>query len=238
MHPVEKRFENQFIIFDDSLVDDIDSDDFEIESYQSAGNVLGETKGRGATYFVRQNGTQCVLRHYRRGGFMANLSRDRYWWSGVYATRSWREWFLLGRLRERELPVPRAVAARAVRQGMLYRADLLMQRIPDSEPLSAILGRQAVDEGLWRKIGATLRRFHQRGVYHADLNAHNILLAGDDGVYLVDFDKGELRNTERSWQLKNMQRLKRSFDKLKNRQPTFNFQDSDWATLMSGYTQL
>ena len=116
MHPTEKRSENQFIIFDDSLVDNINSEDFDVESYQQRGHVLGEATGRGSTYFVQQSDLQCVLRHYRRGGFIANFTRDLYWWSGVYATRSWREWFLLGRLRDRELPVPRAVAARAVRQ--------------------------------------------------------------------------------------------------------------------------
>jgi 3-deoxy-D-manno-octulosonic acid kinase len=238
MHPTEKRFDNQYIIFDDSLVDDLNSEDFDIDTYRRQGRILGETPGRGSTYFVEQNNLQCVLRHYRRGGFFAGLTRDRYWWSGLYQTRSWREWYLLGRLRERELPVPRAVGARVVRHGLFYRADLLMEKIPDSEPLSRILGGRTLDDALWRKVGATLRRFHQRGVFHADLNAHNILLTVEGDVFVVDFDKGELRATQRSWQLKNLQRLRRSLDKLKTQNHALHFADSEWDKLLAGYTQL
>ncbi|MGD8560007.1 MAG: 3-deoxy-D-manno-octulosonic acid kinase [Gammaproteobacteria bacterium] len=238
MHPKEKRSHNQYIIFDDSLVDDISSDDFNVETYRQRGDIEGEALGRGTTYYIKLHGLDGVLRHYRRGGWVSKLVDDRYWWSGLYKTRSWREWYLLGRLRDRDLPVPRAVGALAIKQGLFYRADLLMEKIPASDSLSRIVLKQAIDDSLWRKIGSTLRRFHQRGAYHDDLNAHNILLTNEHDVFLVDFDKGELRDPQRAWQMQNLKRLRRSIDKLKAQNSALNFSDNDWKTLMAGYTQL
>ena len=238
MHPTEKRAENQYIIFDSSLTDDVNSADFDIATYQELGAVVGQASGRGTTYFVKHKDMQWVLRHYRRGGLMAKLTQDKYWWSGLYKTRSFREWYLLVKLKDRELPVPRAVAARVIRHGPFYNADLIMERIEHSQSLSNKLLSEALTDTQWRKVGSVLRRFHQRGVYHADLNAHNILWAGEDEVYLVDFDKGYLRETQRSWQLANMNRLRRSFNKLKQQNPVFNFTERDWDTLIAGYTQL
>jgi 3-deoxy-D-manno-octulosonic acid kinase len=113
-----------------------------------------------------------------------------------------------------------------------------MEKIPASDSLSRIVLKQAIDDSLWRKIGSTLRRFHQRGAYHDDLNAHNILLTNEHDVFLVDFDKGELRDPQRAWQMQNLKRLRRSIDKLKAQNSALNFSDNDWKTLMAGYTQL
>ena len=238
MHPTEKQIENQYIIYDSSVVDSVNAEDFDIASYQASNAVLGEATGRGTTYFVKNNEVPCVLRHYHRGGMMAKLAKDRYWWTGVYNTRSWREWYLLVKLKDWDLPVPRAIAASAVRQGFFYKADLLMERIEDSESLSNRLARQKLEESQWRKIGSTLRRFHQRGVYHADLNAHNILLDGESNVYVIDFDKCQLRATQRSWQLQNLNRLQRSLKKIKQADIKVNFELQDWELLVAGYTQL
>ena len=116
MHPTEKQLENQYIIYDSSIVDDVGVEEFDIASYKAKNTVLGEASGRGATYFVKRRELSCVLRHYHRGGMMASISKDRYWWTGVYNTRSWREWYLLVKLKDWDLPVPRAIAARAVRR--------------------------------------------------------------------------------------------------------------------------
>lgn len=238
MHPTEKQVENQYIIYDSSIVDDVNADDFSMDHYRANRAVLGEASGRGTTYFIKRGSYSCVLRHYLRGGKIASIIRDRYWWSGVYGTRSWREWYLLAKLRDWDLPVPRAVAARAERHGFTYTADILMERIEESESLSSRLLHQKLDDSQWRAIGSTVRRFHQRGVYHADLNAHNILLDSENNVYLIDFDKGRLRETERSWQLKNLNRLQRSLNKIKHADNNINFELQDWEHLISGYTQL
>lgn len=47
------------------------------------------------------------------------------------------------------------------------------------------------------------------GVHHADLNAHNILLADDGAVYVLDFDRGRIR-ARGAWENNVLARLHRS----------------------------
>src|SRR5512145_1497437 len=87
--------------------------------------------GRGTVAFVRNaSGDAWVLRHYRRGGFVAKLRDDAYLWTGQSRTRSFAEWRLLRRLRDWGLPVPKPVAARYLRDGLSYRADLITVELP------------------------------------------------------------------------------------------------------------
>ena len=58
-----------------------------------------------------------------------------------------------------------------------------------------------------------MARFHRAGVWHADLNAHNILVA-ESQLYLIDFDRGERRPPDETWRIANLQRLRRSLVKL------------------------
>ena len=61
----------------------------------------------------------------------------------------------------------------------------------NSEPLAARLSKGPLSLTQWIAIGRCIRRFHDAGVCHADLNAHNILLTPEQ-VYLIDFDRGDV----------------------------------------------
>ena len=65
----------------------------------------------------------------------------------------------------------------------------------------------------WQAIGRCLRRFHDAGVHHADLNAHNVLLDGADRPWVVDFDRGRRREPG-GWRDRALQRLGRSLAKV------------------------
>ena len=134
-----------------------------------------------------------MLRHYRRGGFIARFARDRYFWLGEARTRSFAEWRLLAELRRRGLAGPRR-SRRYVRGALTYRADLITEHLPNTRTLAdAITGAQLPRES-WRGDRQDDRAFHREGVHHADLNAHNILLdqAAAQNVYLLDFDRGRI----------------------------------------------
>jgi 3-deoxy-D-manno-octulosonic acid kinase len=175
-----------------------------------SGQVSG---GRGAAWMVETPAGAGVLRHYRRGGAMARLLGDRYWWRGAVHTRPWREFQLLQDLYGQGLPVPQALAAHYRRHGLFYRADLLTRRLPQALTLAELLRAGQLDAPLMRQAGHTIARFHRAGAWHADLNAHNILRSGGE-FYLIDFDRGELRPAAAGWQLQNLARLRRSLLKL------------------------
>jgi 3-deoxy-D-manno-octulosonic acid kinase len=172
-----------------------------------------------------------VLRHYRRGGLMARLVEDRYLWSGREQSRPWREFMLLARLVDQGLPVPRPVAARIIHRGPFYQGDLITTRLP-ARALSTLARERS--NLPWGAIGACIRAFHEAGVFHADLNAHNILLDAENRPFVIDFDRGEIR-APGAWQARNLARLRRSLDKLKAADPVFAFTPTDWEQLLVGY---
>lgn len=194
--------------------------------------------GRGRAWFIEDDAQSMVLRHYQRGGALAGLLGDKYLWPGLSNTRAWREWRLLAELFAQGLPVPQPLAAHVLHNGLFYRADLLTRTIADSQSLSVRLQQQPLQASMWRAIGKLIRRFHLAGVYHADLNAHNILLDKAQAIYLIDFDKGKIMRPTAdtsSWQQANLQRLQRSLNKLYAQQSSFEYTESDWDALMHGY---
>ena len=115
--------------FDEQLFPDFSIEAFDPAYWQAQDAVTGQSRGRGVTWFVRHCGLSLVLRHYWRGGLMGKINPDRFWFHGVESSRAMAEFRLLGQLRELGLPVPRPVAARLQRQGLWYRADLLIEQI-------------------------------------------------------------------------------------------------------------
>ncbi len=222
------------MVYDARSIDQDPGPLFDPEYWKSRAAVVGETMGRGVTYFVRHQQEEWVLRHYRRGGVVASLSHDCYLWTGLAGTRAWREWKLLLEMRERQLPVPRPVAARVIRRGLCYTADIIVERIPGARPLAEVLNRQALSESAWQSVGGCVRRLHEAGFSHADLNARNILLDESGGVFLVDFDKSAKRRYG-NWREGNLARLERSLRKFHASSVSFQFGEQCWRSLMTGY---
>ena len=222
------------ILYDADVIDHVDESFFDLGLWQQQGAVSGYAQGRGETAFINTPIGEVVMRHYRRGGLPGKFIRDRYLWQGLEATRAWREWRLTARLFELGLPVPRPLAARVVRTGLGYRADLVTLRLQNAEAFSKRLAKDSLDASLWRAIGRCIRRFHEVGLDHADLNAHNILLDDKDTIYLIDFDRGRLRKPG-NWAAANLERLQRSFNKLKGLDARFAYDEASWSALMEGY---
>jgi len=195
------------------LISQIDSRLFEPTHWADSPRTVGKAGGRGAAIFINHAGQEWVLRHYYRGGLPGKFLADRYLWLGESRVRSFREWDLLQLMHMQGLPVPLPVAGRYVRQGLTYRADLITLRLQDVEPLSVILGRGQASPQLWSQVGACIAKFHLAGFCHADLNAHNVQISGDNTVYLLDWDRGD-RRAPASWCNSNLARLHHSLNKL------------------------
>lgn len=231
IEPRTTRVGQAFLLFDAALMPTVEPG--LLDPGSRVGGAVREARGRGSVSFLNDGARQYVLRHYRRGGLFAPLLGDVYLWTGLAATRAWREWHLLAALHAQGLPVPRPVAARVVRYGLYYRADLLTERVQGARPLAELWQAGAVSEIQWRRIGACIARFHAVGVCHADLNAHNLLMTDDDRVYLLDFDRGRRRRPGR-WRERNLQRLARSLRKFAPHADGGGFSDA-WTALLAGY---
>jgi 3-deoxy-D-manno-octulosonic acid kinase len=221
------------MLYDASRCGQRDERIFERESWRARGALEETAGGRGTVAFVREGERRWVLRHYRRGGLVARLLDDAYLWTGADRTRAFREWRLLRELRAAGLPVPVPVAARYVRSGLIYRADLLTEELPARRTLAQALAEAPLDAKAWHAIGACVGRLHEYGVQHADLNAHNLLLGRDGEVYVLDFDRGRLRSRG-PWEQAVLERLRRSLRKVTAGLPPDRFDDAAWQALLGG----
>ncbi len=201
------------MVFDANLAESPTGDWFERGWWQSQNRMRPGPGGRGGVAFLDTQAGPCVLRHYQRGGWMAPLLGDRYLWNSRLRSRGFAEFHLLAELVQRGLPVPMPVAARYRRRGPYYTADLITRTIEGAQTLTEIIAQDRLDAALAGRVGALIARFHVAGVDHADLNAHNILMAGED-LWLIDFDRGEIRAIGTAWKLANLARFKRSLLKV------------------------
>jgi 3-deoxy-D-manno-octulosonic acid kinase len=201
------------ILFDAEVSPQVGHDWFAPDYWRERGALRTQAGGRGGVAIVATPVGECVLRHYRRGGLVAALMGDRYLWTGADRTRPFAEFRLLAEIARLELPGPKVVAARYCRHGPYYAADLITRRIADAQTLAECLAARRLDGELAEEVGALVARFHRDGVWHADLNAHNVLVT-PGALYLIDFDRGRMRIPATAWQRANLQRLRRSLLKL------------------------
>ncbi len=226
-----------YCLYNPKLVADFTPEMFSAKYWQAKHAITGSAQGRGTTWFIKSQQQEWVLRHYYRGGLIGKINQDSYVFNSQQNTRAAQEYQLLQLMKTWQLPCPTPVAYRIIRHGLFYKADLLTSRITHAQDLVALLTKQAISTDIWYHIGATLKRFHDKGIYHHDLNSHNILLDKQQQAWLIDFDRGEHREIQASWQEANMQRLLRSFRKEQKKLAVFHWREQDWQLLLAGYNQ-
>jgi 3-deoxy-D-manno-octulosonic acid kinase len=232
------KSETGVILYDRSIINQISEACFSPQGWSSALPIEGRLRsaGRGPTLAVADGNREFVLKHYLRGGLIGRVNRDRYLWQGEDRTRAFAEWRLLRKMVAMGLPVPQPAAGFYRRRGWCYTADLLTVKATGISPLSARIARGPTGPEFWRGIGRGIRRFHDAGVYHADLNAYNVQVDRQDGVFLLDFDRGAIRRPGR-WQEANLARLHRSLAKLKRLDSGLEFGEAHWSALEQGYSR-
>ncbi|TGN38525.1 3-deoxy-D-manno-octulosonic acid kinase [Marinobacter confluentis] len=191
-----------------------------------------DTGGRGGAWFIETDDGAMVLRHYLRGGLIAYFSERSYFYSGAERTRSANEFRLLLRLFEAGLPVPEPIAAWSGRHlGLWYRAAIIVRRIEGAVPMPNAPALE--DAALWERVGRMIRRFHDFGLDHIDLNCDNILIAGDR-AFLIDLDRCQVKADGSTWKTSNLNRLWRSVEK---RMETLTKRQKLglWQSLLVGY---
>jgi len=221
------------VLFDASL-GVVDGNWFEPAFWRGRGALQAQGGGRGGVAMIGTPAGACVLRHYHRGGLIGRFNRDRYLWTGAARTRSFAEFRLLAKIAALKLPAPAPVAARFLRHGLFYTADLITRRVEGAHTLAQCLHDGRLDADLARETGALVARFHREGIWHADLNAHNVLVTAE-ALYLIDFDRGALRAPAEAWRLANLARLRRSLVKLGATERISDFQAAVWGPLVYGY---
>jgi len=202
--------------------------------WEQQGALAGKAAGRGRVLFLDTEFAPVVLKQYLRGGWAARISRDRYVFSGFERSRPLLEFKMLEQLAAAGLPVPEPLAAICQREGKMYSGWLMTRRILEAEPLADQIAIRRGDPLMWRRTGACIRRFHDFGLVHADLNARNILVGKGDSIHLVDFDRSRIRKSDSRACGANLRRLHRSLEKIWP-DGFRGHLESCWVLLLEGY---
>jgi len=182
------------------------------------GGPLATGGGRGQVRRVGggPEGRDWVVRHGRRGGWMARLLVDRYLPLGPVRPEAETHAALV--LSQANIPTPRVVAAATYPSGLVRRHDLVSQRIPGRPLVDTLRAGPEQDAGR-RALDATsilIDRMAAAGARHIDLNAHNLLF--DDGgkppLWVLDLDGMRLDQSPEQARAAMWSRLLRSLAKL------------------------
>jgi 3-deoxy-D-manno-octulosonic acid kinase len=166
------------------------------------------SRGRGAVYCFPLADGSGILRPYRRGGVVRLVFKDAY----LFVNRPRREWDVHVFLFEKGFPVPEPLGVVWERSGVVYRGAIATRWVGAVDILE--FSREDPEEApsICRQIGETIRRMHDLGVYHADLQVKNILVRRDNReVLFIDFDNARRGNRLSAIaRARNLLRLRRS----------------------------
>ena len=173
-------------------------------------------RGRGIAYATRlPGGPRVVVRHNRHGGLFARLTGDRF----VSPTRAPHELETSIALRARGIPTPEILAYVLYPPGaVLQRADVASAEVGAGRDLADVLGREAGEQRkqALRATAALLSALADAGARHEDLNARNVLIAGDE-AFVLDVDRVVLGLGREEALEGNLRRLTHSLRKSRTR---------------------
>jgi tRNA A-37 threonylcarbamoyl transferase component Bud32 len=194
------------------------SDPAEFDTLEFAGRSV--EGGRGPNQLLENilEGESIRIRPMRHGGLFRSLLTDRY----LDPNRVLREFRLWTRLRLNQVPLPEPAFAVSRRRGPTWRAYFAtierrnaydglawLKRRPDSEAMTSA----------GTSVARALRRLHDSGVVHGDLNLRNILFEDDSAsqaihCWLIDLDRAtQPTRISPAARMREWMRLARSLEK-------------------------
>jgi 3-deoxy-D-manno-octulosonic acid kinase len=174
--------------------------------------------GRGPAFGVTLGPAPAVVRHARHGGLLAPLLGDLF----VGATRFHHEAALSRRLAEGGVRTPAVLAGVRYRAGPAHRADVATAAVEGRDLFELFFG-DAPPTGAERAAvldatGRLVRRLHDAGFVHPDLQLRNVLVAGSASpaaeAWLLDVDTcREIGRDGDAARARNLERFYRSWAK-------------------------
>ncbi len=173
--------------------------------------------GRGGLALFDLGGLPVVGKRALHGGLAASLLGGLYLGAG----RALAQIEVARRLEQAGVPAPEITAVGWRPALLLFRALAIVTRaIPGARNLYEVAQAGPawpLRHAILKKTAELIRRMHDAGFLHADLNVTNLVLGDDrpgDRLHVVDLDRGRfVRSITESQRCRNLARLRRSYEK-------------------------
>lgn len=194
-------------------------------------------RGRGAAPSVPLSADAgVVLRRYRHGGLLARITGPLFWGP----QRALAELEVTARAEASGAPVPHVLCLAVwPALGPLWSALIGTREVRGAQSLAELLAETAEPRErarLAREVGGAVRRLHDAGVEHRDLQVANVLVAGGR-VLVIDLDRARFHAVDRlgaGRRARNLGRLVRSAVKVSPRHAPVGRREL--SALAAGYT--
>ncbi len=176
---------------------------------EGRGCIPWKRAGRGTVFSFPYPGGEGILRQYTRGGLMRALLKNRYF----LRNRPWAEFRAHRHLEEHGFPVPPLLGVCWQYRWGFLKGAIATARVPGDGLLDVLETHPEEHEQLLRDFGQAIRGMHALGVWHADLQVHNLMVS-DGAPLILDLDAARLRAEVTPLQrARNLLRLRRSIQK-------------------------
>ena len=174
--------------------------------------------GRGEAYGVTLGAAPAVVRHARHGGLLAPLLGDLY----LGVPRFYREVALAQRLVEGGVRTPQVIVGVRYRAGPAHRADVATAQAGGVDLVELFYGERPPSgearAAALAAVGRLVRRLHDLGYVHPDLQLRNLLVKSRGGrgsdAWLLDVDTCRpMRANGDAERARNLERFYRSWAK-------------------------
>ena len=157
-------------------------------------SVLG---GRGSVAIVHLEGIgSVVVKYYTRGGLVRYLVKRRYLRRGK--TRCQIEYEVLQKVRDLGVRAPEPIAY-AYRGGLFYKGWLVTKKINEQQTLAQL---SCTDEEhaiiVMKELIAQVSILINNNIFHVDLHPGNVLVDSSDRIFLIDFDRARISQTDKN----------------------------------------
>ena len=166
--------------------------------------------GRGKIAFVESSGRRLALKQLRRGGVAGSIWRDRF---------SSRE-RLIDNLSIPKLARDRGVATPAALALLIvpgppawWRGWLAIETVPNAPDLRKRLPTDPPSAAEWSDALAAVRKLHDAGIEHPDLNLGNVLVDAAGRGWVIDLDRSTVhdRPLDIDRRIDGIRRIERSY---------------------------
>ena len=176
---------------------------------EGTGCERADLSGRTTIYQFPYGAGTGLIRSYRRGGFARHFVKDGY----VLANRPLRELRAHQHVYTEGLSVPIPLGVCWEKTGVVYRGKFASAKVDAIDLMRFLKNPPPNVDTVLIRCGVQIRKMHELGVYHADLQLKNILVS-DDTSYLIDFDNARVRAPLSKFDRdRNLLRLRRSIQK-------------------------